>query len=87
MKCELVYGLNIVITVVIYKSYKEVWLNVVRDKLSRLSEIGLVFCQLSFDVVDFVVDFETVCSRRFSQRIRSTDLLFLFAQIPSCTCF
>ena len=87
MKCELVYGLNIVITVIIYKSYQDASLNVVRDKLSRIYAMGLVFCQLSFDAVDFDVDFEMVCSRRFSQRIRSTDPLFLFAQIPSCTCF
>ena len=55
MTCEVAYGLNIVIKVVIYKSYKDAWLNVVRDKLSRLSPIGLVFCQLSFNAVDFVV--------------------------------
>ena len=55
MKCEVVYGPNIVITVVIYKSYKNGWLNVVRDKLSRLTLISLVFCQLSFGVLDFVV--------------------------------
>ena len=55
MKCEVVYGPNIVITVVIYKGYKDGWLNVVRDNFSRLSPISLIFCQLSFDVVDFVV--------------------------------
>ena len=32
MKCDVVYGLNIVITVVIYKSYKDACLNVVRNK-------------------------------------------------------
>ena len=55
MRCDVVYGLNIVITVAIYKSYKDASLNVVKNKLSRLSPNGLVFCQLSFDAVDFVV--------------------------------
>ena len=55
MRCDVVHGLNIVITVVIYKGYKDTWLNVVKNKLSRLSPTGLVFCQPSFDAVDFVV--------------------------------
>ena len=42
MKCDVVYGLNIVITVV-------------KNKLSRLSPIGLVFCQLIFHAINFVV--------------------------------
>ena len=55
MNCDVVYGLNIVITVVIYESYKEAWLNVVRNKLWRFSSIGVIFYQLSFNAINFFV--------------------------------
>ena len=52
-----------------------------------LGSLQLVWPSANLVSMLLISSCETACPRQFSQRIRSTDPLFLFTQIPSCTCF
>ena len=52
-----------------------------------LGSLWLAWSSANLASVFWISSYETVCPRRFRQRIRSTDPLFLFTQTQSCTCF